>query len=223
MNTKHPTVGRVALLAWISLLLDRLSKPCNDPACEACLAKHDAQPGPPNPAAPHPESVAAAMNRLRKTLMPLSTASDVAQTLNHVEYLEDQLLNLGAVPTAAPGPNPAAGVCPDVSAEPAAPRAMEADLADEIALVCCFTAADGVNHVMRRDNFSMRPSPLSRTMICVIQLRNGFTVTGTNACVSDDLFDAALGAKLAQEDAERKVRELLGFRLADRLAAKAAP
>ena len=53
---------------------------------------------------------------------------------------------------------------------------------------------------------------------CVLVLRNGFTVTGESACASPENFDAAIGRKIARENAVNKIWPLLGFRLRDELA-----
>lgn len=49
--------------------------------------------------------------------------------------------------------------------------------------------------------------------ICVLVLRNGFTVTGESACASPENFDAELGIKIARENARKKIWMLEGYRL----------
>jgi hypothetical protein len=56
--------------------------------------------------------------------------------------------------------------------------------------------------------------------LCVLQLRNGFTVTGESACASLENFDAEIGRKIARADAVRKVWPLLGYQLRSMLKAK---
>ena len=53
--------------------------------------------------------------------------------------------------------------------------------------------------------------------ICVIQLPNGFCVTGENSCVSPENFQEDIGQKLAFEKARDKVWELEGYRLKSEL------
>lgn len=53
--------------------------------------------------------------------------------------------------------------------------------------------------------------------ICVLTLKNGFTVVGDSACASPENFNAELGQKIARNDATQKIWPLLGFRLRDRL------
>ena len=54
--------------------------------------------------------------------------------------------------------------------------------------------------------------------VCVLTLRNGYTVTGESACVSPENFDEELGRKIARKNAEDKLWGLLGFSLAENLA-----
>ena len=54
--------------------------------------------------------------------------------------------------------------------------------------------------------------------MCVLTLQNGFLVTGESSCVSIENFDAELGRKIARDNAKRKVRELEGYALRQRLA-----
>lgn len=52
----------------------------------------------------------------------------------------------------------------------------------------------------------------------VLVLRNGFTVTGESACASPENFDAAIGRKIARENAVAKVWPLMGYALKTELA-----
>ena len=58
--------------------------------------------------------------------------------------------------------------------------------------------------------------------ICVLVLKNGFTVTGESACASPENFDAELGASLAFAHARDKIWPLEGYLLKSHLAEKAA-
>jgi len=53
--------------------------------------------------------------------------------------------------------------------------------------------------------------------VCVIELKNGFTVTGESACVSPENFDAEIGKKIAFDNAREKIWALEGYALADRI------
>lgn len=53
--------------------------------------------------------------------------------------------------------------------------------------------------------------------VCILTLRNGFTVTGESACASPANFNAEIGKKIARENAERKIWPLLGYVLKQRM------
>lgn len=53
--------------------------------------------------------------------------------------------------------------------------------------------------------------------ICVLTLRNGFTVTGESACASPENFDAEIGRKVARQNAVAKIWPLEGYLLKQRL------
>lgn len=61
---------------------------------------------------------------------------------------------------------------------------------------------------------------LERLSICILIMRNGFTVIGKSAPASPENFDAAFGKKLAYEDAVRQLWPLMGFALRDKLAGR---
>lgn len=73
-------------------------------------------------------------------------------------------------------------------------------------------AISGVQYVLLPDE---------RTTVCMLTLDNGFTVRGESSCVCRENYVPEAGHKFALEDAKRKLWPLLGFRLADRLAAAA--
>jgi len=55
--------------------------------------------------------------------------------------------------------------------------------------------------------------------ICILVMRNGFTIIGKSAPASPENFNAEFGRKLAYEDCIRQLWPLMGFALRDRLAA----
>ncbi len=59
--------------------------------------------------------------------------------------------------------------------------------------------------------------------ICILVMRNGFTVIGKSAPASSENFNAALGFKFAREDAIRQLWPLMGFALREKLAAAYLP
>ena len=52
---------------------------------------------------------------------------------------------------------------------------------------------------------------------CLLTLANGYTVLGESACASPANFDAALGRKIARENARNKIWALEGYLLRQRL------
>ena len=52
---------------------------------------------------------------------------------------------------------------------------------------------------------------------CLLTLANGYTVLGESACASPENFDAALGRKIARENAKNKIWQLEGYLLRQRL------
>ena len=61
---------------------------------------------------------------------------------------------------------------------------------------------------------------LRRFTTCYIVLKNGFIVSGTNACVHSDTWDPELGKQYARDDALDKVWFLLGYELKTTLMEK---
>lgn len=102
-----------------------------------------------------------------------------------------------------------------------APRVTKEDIEAEITHEHYFTAEQGARHPDAqnpRDHGDVTAS-LGRLTFCVLKLKNGFTVTGESACVSAENFDAQIGRDIARANAVEKMWLLLGFRLADKLAA----
>ncbi len=62
-----------------------------------------------------------------------------------------------------------------------------------------------------------RPEALKLLSICVLVLKNGFTIIGKSAPASAANFNADLGRKLAYEDAIRQIWPFLGFQLRQKL------
>ena len=60
--------------------------------------------------------------------------------------------------------------------------------------------------------------PNTTLTICVLTLRNGFTVTGESAAASPANFDEEVGRKVARINARDKIWILLGFLLKESLA-----
>ncbi len=95
-----------------------------------------------------------------------------------------------------------------------APRITPADLEANIAGEFSFTVGNAARALQ---------CPVSEAAdlltICVLTLKNGFTVTGESACASPENFDAELGHKIARQNAVNKVWPLMGYALKERLVA----
>lgn len=61
------------------------------------------------------------------------------------------------------------------------------------------------------------PASVSTLTIAVVTLENGFTVTGESACADPKNFNKELGQKFARDAAIRKIWELEGYLLRQRL------
>ncbi|OWG18353.1 hypothetical protein KDK82_1832 [Delftia sp. K82] len=132
--------------------------------------------------------------------------------------------------TVATGPGPLPEASPaeqSIEAEiqakgKTAARVTPDDIQREIVEETYFTAAEGRHgHSHKNHGFDYdepADSPLNLLTFCVLRLRNGFTVTGESACASPENFDAAIGRRIARENAVQKIWPLLGFRLRDKLA-----
>ena len=103
-----------------------------------------------------------------------------------------------------------------------APRITPDDIEANIASEHYFTAKDGI-----AGHFGGLPDPypdaLTLLTFCVLELRNGFTVTGESACASPENFDAELGRKIARQNAIQKLWPLMGYELKERLFQMAQP
>lgn len=77
--------------------------------------------------------------------------------------------------------------------------------------------------VRASDAFKDAPihSALFCLTLCVLVMKNGFTIVGKSACASPENFDAALGQKIALEDARRQIWALEGYNLRSKLAVAA--
>ena len=88
------------------------------------------------------------------------------------------------------------------------PQAIEASIAGEYFV----RASDAFNGAPILDG-------LKCLTICVLVLKNGYTIVGKSACASPENFDADLGRKIARDDARRQIWALEGYALRSKLAA----
>lgn len=85
------------------------------------------------------------------------------------------------------------------------------DIEDKIAGEYWFTADKAVGNSPILDSLKVMT-------ICILVMRNGFTVIGKSAPADAENFDADLGRKFAREDAVRQLWPLEGYALRERLA-----
>lgn len=102
-----------------------------------------------------------------------------------------------------------------------APRVTPADLQANISSAHYFIASDALKieesvHEHGKEGWYLGNTQL--LTICVIQLRNGFTVIGESACTSPENFDAEIGRKIARQNAEQKIWPLMGYALKQKLS-----
>ena len=74
---------------------------------------------------------------------------------------------------------------------------------------------DALKANIAKEEFHVFPG--SQLTVCVLTLRNGFTVTGESACADPAMFNAEIGQKIARENAERKIWPLMGYALKEEM------
>ena len=98
-----------------------------------------------------------------------------------------------------------------------APRITPADVEANISSEWYINAGTGVVP----DDFQPpvnAKSPLNWLTICVLVLKNGFTVTGESACASPENYNQELGRKIARQKAVEKIWPLMGYALRSELS-----
>lgn len=98
-----------------------------------------------------------------------------------------------------------------------APRVSLSDMEGKIARQHYFTANQAV--CAAEDSVSYPGDPLSFLTVCILVMRNGFTVIGKSAPASPENFDAEKGRRFAYEDAIKQLWPLEGYALRERLSA----
>lgn len=61
------------------------------------------------------------------------------------------------------------------------------------------------------------PTPLRLLTMCVLVLKNGFTITGTSSCASPENYNEDIGRRVARGDAIRQVWGFMGYHLRSQL------
>ncbi len=105
-----------------------------------------------------------------------------------------------------------------------APRVTTADIEANIASTIYFTADEGFSGAEATGTGEYQvigdaapANSLRLLTFCVLVLKNGFTVTGENACASPENFDAKIGRDIARKNAVSKVWPLMGYALKQQL------
>lgn len=110
----------------------------------------------------------------------------------------------------------------ECAANAVAPRVSLADIEGAIAARFETTADRAMQHsaweAQPHEEVPRIVEQLSLLSICILVMRNGFTVIGKAAPASPENFNPELGRNLAYEDAIRQLWPLMGFALRDRLA-----
>ena len=103
----------------------------------------------------------------------------------------------------------------EAAAVATAPRVSLGSMEDKIAERHDLTADQAVN----ADSYLLSKHPqLSILSICILVMKNGFTVIGKSAPASAANFNAELGRKFAYEDAIRQLWPLEGYSLREKLS-----
>lgn len=98
------------------------------------------------------------------------------------------------------------------------PRITPADLEAEIIGEYCFTAADGLFAVLGTGQYI--PDAMHHVTFCVLMLRNGTKVVGTNTgAINPKNFCAKTAREMARVAATDQMWPMLGYELRSRLAA----
>lgn len=61
--------------------------------------------------------------------------------------------------------------------------------------------------------------PGTTMTVCALKLRNGFVVIGESAAASPENFDAAIGKRIARDNARNRIWALEGYALRNKLSA----
>ncbi len=74
---------------------------------------------------------------------------------------------------------------------------------------------EGIKAKIKGETYLVLPD--GRTTLCILNLKNGYTINGLSACVDPTEFNLDLGRKYAFEDAIRQIWPLEGYLLAEKM------
>ncbi len=100
-----------------------------------------------------------------------------------------------------------------------APRVSLADIESAIDKRYDVIAANAVQMPIEIGPKGHPINPLGLLSLCILVMKNGFTVVGKSAPASPENFNADLGRRFAYDDAIRQLWPLMGFSLRDSLTA----
>lgn len=99
-----------------------------------------------------------------------------------------------------------------------AARVTPAEIEAAIASEWYFTAGRGVDAELGLSGMGDQyPKSLDMLTMCVLVLRNGFTVVGHSACAHPSNFNAELGRSVARRNAVDQMWSLLGYMLREQI------
>jgi hypothetical protein len=98
-----------------------------------------------------------------------------------------------------------------------APRVTPIDIEANIVGEHYFTGQEGSNGAAWPEAEAPEHESLKLLTICVLLLRNGFSVIGHSACASPANFDPDIGRRLARAKAVEQIWPLMGYELRSRL------
>lgn len=98
-----------------------------------------------------------------------------------------------------------------------APRVSLAMIESSIAFECTMTADKVLKGTPGENDDAFKI-----LTVCLMRMRNGFTVIGKSAPASPENYNEDLGAKFAREDAIRQVWPMMGYALREQLNTKTA-
>lgn len=75
---------------------------------------------------------------------------------------------------------------------------------------------DHIESVIASEQYHVFPN--TTFTACLLTLKNGYTVIGESACASPENFDAALGRRIARDNAFNKIWALEGYLLRQKLS-----
>ena len=101
-----------------------------------------------------------------------------------------------------------------------APRITPDDVDNSISSIHIFSGLEAAkaNRVIRSE--PVDAESLKLLTMCVIVLKNGFTVTGKSSCVSPENYDRSKGEEIALNNAKDQIYSYLGFELKTKLSNK---